>query len=211
MFDSFRLLKIGLAIKDKSVYYTTMDYKHGKVYKIEPIQEHEENELYVGSTCYSLNDRFINHKRAYKCNKNRVCSVFTLFDKYGINGCKISLVENFPCTSRKELCCRESYFYNELKCVNKVNPYVTPEESKERVKKWHLEHSEQRKKYIDEYVLKNYDTLSFKKLEYKKQNKEKLASQQLEKHLCGCGKSYTQCNRQRHFRTQFHIENNEYS
>lgn len=184
-----------------------MSYKDGKIYIIEPIQEHEECELYVGSTCYSLNDRFINHKRAYRNNKKRVCSVNTLFDKYGINGCKVKLIENFPCDNRKELLERESYFFGKLLCVNKVNPYVTPEQSKERVKKWQLEHTEHRKKYMDEYVLKNYDTLSKKKLEYKKENKEKIAGQQLEKHLCVCGKFFTQCNRQRHFRTMFHIEN----
>ena len=102
-------------------------------------------------------------------------------------------------------------FFKTLKCVNEVNPYVTPAETKENRKKWYLEHIEHRKKYMEEYNYKNHDAIREKKNEYKKINKEKLAQQQLETHMCSCGKTYTQCNRQRHFRTRFHIENSRSS
>jgi hypothetical protein len=188
-----------------------MSYKNGKIYKIEPVQEHEEHEIYVGSTFHSLSDRLSYHKSAYRSKCQGECRVFSIFDKYGLNNCKIELIENFPCESREELLCRESHFFKTLKCVNKNNPFVTIEQSKERVKKWYLEHIEHRKIYMEEYTHKNYDVLREKNLEYKKLNKEKLAHQQLETHMCLCGKTYTQCNRKRHFRTRFHIENSQSS
>jgi len=189
----------------------TMSYKNGKIYKIEPKVEHEAHEIYAGSTRQSLNDRFNHHTSTYECKTQKKCSVFNLFDKYGKHNCKISLIENFPCESREELLCRESHFFKTLKCVNINNPYVTTEQSKERVKKWYSEHIEHRKKYMEEYTQKNYDALRAKKLEYKQVNKVKLARQQLETHNCLCGMKYTQCNRQRHFRTRFHIENSQSS
>ena len=67
-----------------------------------------------------------------------------------------------------------------------MNPYVTPAETKENRKKWYLEHIEHRKKYMEEYNYKNHDAIREKKNEYKKINKEKLAQQQLETHMCSC-------------------------
>ena len=42
-------------------------YNQSKIYKIEPITEHEEYEIYIGSTTKKyLSQRFQQHKSSYK-------------------------------------------------------------------------------------------------------------------------------------------------
>ena len=48
-----------------------MKYSQGKVYKIEPIVEHEEGDIYIGSTCCKyLSQRMKTHRGNYKDWKN---------------------------------------------------------------------------------------------------------------------------------------------
>lgn len=46
------------------------------------------------------------HRRDCKKCKNgeyHYCSVFDLFDEFGIENCKIVWIKNFPCSSKEEL------------------------------------------------------------------------------------------------------------
>ena len=82
------------------------DYQNGKIYKIEPIVDHEENEVYYGSTTQLLCKRMDRHRSGYKQwkeGKSRMLTVYNLFEKYGLENCKIYLVENCPCDSKEEL------------------------------------------------------------------------------------------------------------
>ena len=46
-------------------------YENGKIYKIEPICEHEEGDIYIGSTAQKyLCNRMVKHKQDYKKFKN---------------------------------------------------------------------------------------------------------------------------------------------
>lgn len=94
------------------------DYSKGKIYKIVA----PDGSDYIGSTTQELNIRFSKHKsdyRRWKDGKMRFTS-FELFEKYGIDKCKIELIELFPCNTRKELELREGEIIREsLTCVNK--------------------------------------------------------------------------------------------
>ena len=110
----------------------TRDYSQGKFCMIEPICEHEEGEVYygsIGSTIQKyLSTRFAGHVAQYKFWKNGKChftASFKLLEKYGIDNCKIVLVESFPCHTKYELEAREAYFIREKLCVNKVVPTRT--------------------------------------------------------------------------------------
>lgn len=66
----------------------TIDYSKGKIYKIEPIVEHDEKDIYIGSTTQQyLCQRFGAHKTQYtkwlSGNFAKVTS-FELFEKYGV-------------------------------------------------------------------------------------------------------------------------------
>ena len=95
-------------------------YKNGKIYKIVDIGY---NKCYIGSTIDLLCKRMGKHRDAYKQYNNGKAgktTAFELFAEYGIENCKIELVEIYPCNSRTELQAREGYHIKNEECVNKV-------------------------------------------------------------------------------------------
>ncbi len=110
-------------------------YNNGKIYKIEPICDHDEGDIYIGSTTSKfLSERMAKHRYDYKKwktdKKNKITS-FNIFDKYGIENCNILLIENCNVISRDELNSREGYFIRSLSCVNRIINGRTDKEYRE--------------------------------------------------------------------------------
>ena len=96
-------------------------YCHGKIYKIEPVTSLDIGDIYIGSTIKTLEQRMYGHVHHYANflpDIGRVTSA-KLFEKYGVENCQISLIEDFPCLSKKDLFTRESFYINSLSCINK--------------------------------------------------------------------------------------------
>lgn len=89
------------------------DYSKGKIYRIVG-----GDGVYIGSTTRDLRFRWTEHTYAYKKGGSR--SVFELFNKYGVDNCRIELVEEYPCTTRQELHRREGEVIKECQCVNSL-------------------------------------------------------------------------------------------
>ncbi|MCR9103605.1 MAG: hypothetical protein NXI25_26910 [bacterium] len=126
-------------------------YQNGKIYKITDVGY---NQCYFGSTCESLSQRMARHRRRYKAyqdNKDYCASTSLLFDEYGVENCKIELVENYPCNSKAELAKREGFYIQHNDCLNKRVAGRTQKEYqeqnadrvKETQKKWYVNHKEQ--------------------------------------------------------------------
>ena len=92
------------------------NYSKAKIYKIIDLKE---NLIYIGSTTNALSVRMAQHRYVYK-NKLKSISCHLIFEKFGINNCKIVLVENYPCISKEELQKRESEYIKHNECVNKL-------------------------------------------------------------------------------------------
>ena len=193
------------------------DYANGRIYKIEPICEHDENEVYYGSTCQLLCKRMDSHRRDYKCwlnNKRDKTSSYDLFEKYGIENCKIYLVELYPCDTKEELLAREGYYIKNNKCVNR---YVAG-----RTRKQHYEDNkeillEQRKPYKKEYYYKNLQKIQEYKKQHYEKNKEIIAEKTKiyrennkdrlhAKINCECGSEYSFVFKNKHLSTKKHIK-----
>jgi hypothetical protein len=103
------------------------NYQDGKIYMV-----WAGNDRYYGSTTNTLSRRLSAHKSVYKnekvLKKNTCC---VLFEKYGVDNCKIELVELFPCNSKMELEMREGFYVRENDCVNRNMPRQTMEGAKE--------------------------------------------------------------------------------
>lgn len=157
-------------------------YQTGKIYKIVDIGY---NEMYIGSTTKKLSERFGAHKYNFINNTNRnSCTSKYLFEKYGINNCKIELIENFPCNNREELHKREGYYIqNSINCVNKVIPGRT------------------QKEYLELNKSKIYEYNN----NYKKENKEKIRIQQKTRTLCECGLMIKNAYKPEHRTTKKHF------
>lgn len=150
-------------------------YQHGLIYKI---VAYETEDVYIGSTIVPLNQRYSNHKSAFKVwmnTKKRYCSSAKMFEKHGLDNCKIELIESFPCDSRKMLEAREGWYMNEYDCVNGNKAGVILSKAE-------------------------YNT------QYQKENKELIKTRKNQKHNCQCGGKFTHTSKVRHMKTNTHQE-----
>jgi len=193
------------------------DYANGRIYKIEPICEHDENEVYYGSTCQILCKRMDKHRNNYKCwlNGSKIyASSYTLFQKYGVENCNIYLVELYPCETKEELHAREGYHIKNNKCVNKIVAGRTRKEHYEDTKEILLE---QRKPYKKEYYNSNKQEISINRKDYYKKNSEMIKQRSINyrqknieklstKYNCECGGKYTYESKRKHIKSIKHIK-----
>jgi hypothetical protein len=116
-----------------------INYKNGKIYKIEPRGDHSEGDVYIGSTTKEyLSQRMTAHRGAFKSfksgsRKHKLTS-FNLFDKYGVENCDIILLESVEANSKDELVSREAHYIRTIKCVNRFVPLRTTREYKQEHK-----------------------------------------------------------------------------
>ena len=137
-----------------------------KIYKISPIADGDEGDIYIGHTKkHYLSDRFDFHLISYAhykaSNGKGKLTVHSLFDKYGKNGLKIELLEEFEACDMDEVNCKEAFYIRNTKCVNKVIPGRT------------------KKQYYDE----NQDKIKA----YYQNNKVRIQKIQRSKVTCDCG------------------------
>ena len=174
-----------------------VNYNNGKIYKIEPICDHDEGDIYIGSTTKQyLSQRLDTHRNDYKRwknNKHGKTQVYEIFDKYGVSNCQIVLIETVNVDSKDELLAREKHYIKSVKCVNKYIPGRTN----------------------TEYYLDNKEEINLKKKEYRENNKEKIKLKNKkyreeklgkihEKSICQCGGSYTHIHKSCHFKSIKH-------
>ena len=174
-------------------------YAAGKIYQIVG----PDGSKYIGSTISTLTCRFGNHRRLYKswkAGKQRNTTVFTLFDVHDVEKCKIELIENYPCDSKKELERREGEIIKSTECINQViagrsseeyridNKEVLREKFKEfydknrdkeieRVKQYYIDNADEIKKRNQEYAHENLDKIRERKRKYRQDNPEKTKEQ----------------------------------
>jgi hypothetical protein len=188
-------------------------YENGKIYKIEPICEHEEGDIYIGSTAQKyLCNRMVKHKQDYKKFKNdrpvSRLTVFKIFEKYGIENCVITLIESVNCNSKEELLSKERFYIQTLKCVNKYVPLRTNLQ-------WKKDNIERHNNYRKQYYQDNKESVDTYKNEWISNNKEKVKqyknlyyqtnkAKYADKFVCECGVESLIYNKSRHFKTKKH-------
>jgi len=193
-----------------------VNYSNGKIYKIEPIVEHDEGDIYIGSTTkLYLSQRMDSHRNKYKQwkkgNTNFMTS-FLLFEKYGIENCNIILIESINANSKDELHAREKHYIKSLKCVNKIIPTRTKKEyrydNKERLKIKTQEYKKQNKENLKQkdklYRDNHKEEIKIKGKNYREANLDKIHAFKNKKTDCPCGGSYTHSHKALHLRTIKH-------
>ena len=95
----------------------------GKIYKLVSFQT---NKCYIGSTTVDyLSKRLTQHK----CHLEKGLLALTNIEITKSDGCKIVLIENYPCNDTYELRARERYWIEqEPNYVNKMPPTRTKKE-----------------------------------------------------------------------------------
>ena len=82
-------------------------YANGKIYKI---TDNAYTKCYIGSTVQSLSSRMGGHRRSYNRylnGKYDLNTSFTLFQEFGIENCKIELIEEYSCENLEQLLKKE--------------------------------------------------------------------------------------------------------
>lgn len=159
------------------------DYSQSKIYKV--VNNSDDN-CYVGSTTSKyLSQRFgchTNDYRRWKRGQRTFVSIFSLFDTYGTNNCRIVLLEQYPCSTRSDLCAREEYWRNRLitSAVNKVKAFMDPVIRKMVVREYN-------KQYASDYYKKHREELLQRQKRYHKLQKDEINERRKRKITCKCG------------------------
>ena len=134
-------------------------YHNGKIYKIVDVGY---NKCYIGSTTESLSRRMSKHRYKYKKYKDggdKHATCYDMFDEYGIEHCKIELIEYCKCETKDELLRREGQIIKDTDCVNRCVTGRTDreyyednyEKIQEKNKQWYKENTERFKEYRKKY------------------------------------------------------------
>lgn len=157
------------------------DYSKTKIYKI---WSHLGDKIYIGSTTKNyLSERMTKHREDYKrwkAGKSNKIMSYGLFDEYGIENCKIELIEAKSCTDKDEQLQLEGKYMREMKCINKCIAGRTLEQYYQDNKGEILEHTKQYRKDNQE-ALKLYET------KYYETHKEKIRETKSEKLIVSVG------------------------
>jgi hypothetical protein len=134
----------------------------------------------------------VQHRSMYKSwidgvENIRNYSVFRIFEKFGVDNCRIVLVELCPCESKDELLKRESHYIRTVECVNKIIPDRTRKES--RAINYALN---------SEHIKKSDQT-------YKQEHRQERYDRDTVVINCECGSQHGHGGKARHLKTQKHI------
>ncbi len=199
-----------------------VNYQNGKIYKIEPICEYLEGEIYIGSTTKEyLSQRFQEHKRSYKLwlkdkiRYNKIM-VYEIFDKYDVENCHIVLLDKYPSNSKDELFKKEGEYIKNNKCLNRTIMGRTrkeykrdysktkPEKVQQFNKTFYQKHKEEIIQRVHLYAENNKDKIKERGIIYRQEHKEEIKARKSKKEICDiCGTQYAHNHKQRHLRSKF--------
>jgi hypothetical protein len=137
-----------------------VNYENGKIYKIVC---NKTGEIYIGSTCRTLEQRLYSHETYTK-----YCSSWKILKNRNYS---IELIERFPCSSRLALEYRETYFQRQLKCVN-------AQLARRSISEWCKDNKEHRLQYKKQYREKNKEQISAREKIYREKNKESISARE---------------------------------
>lgn len=174
-------------------------YRNGKIYKIPDIGY---TKCYVGSTYQELSQRMAQHRIDYKryLNGKRIgISSVQLFDEFGLEHCKIELLEEYPCENKQQLNKREGEYIKKIKCVNKLiagrNDREYYQDNKEKMKQYREDNKEHVIQYRKQYKEENKEKI----LEQSKQYRQDKSSVPF---TCLCGCTITRVSLSKHMKTK---------
>ena len=177
------------------------DYSKGKIYKI--VNDDFPDLVYYGSTIQTLKQRFRQHK------KDLICAVKKIFET---DNCRIELVEDYSCETKRELEIREKHYILNFECINIQTPVVSKEETIKRQKLWAKNNKGKRKEQLKkwreskgkEYIQKHIEKHNKYSLEYYHENKKKIMEQRKITMECDCGGKFRKHCKKRHERSKKH-------
>ena len=164
---------------------TKTKFDNAKIYKI--VDNSNEN-IYIGSTCRTLNVRLSDHKSDYKRFLRGLACNTRSFEIIKNDNYEIKLLETCEVKTKQELFARERFYIENNNCLNKCIPgrtfkeyyYNNKEKIKENKKEYYHKNKEKIKENKKEYYDNNKEKIKENKKEYYDKNKEKIKESQKE-------------------------------
>ncbi len=184
------------------------DYSKTIIYKIIKNDDFNNENIYVGSTT-----DFIRRKNRHKSNcNNENCEHYnlkvykTIRENGGMSEWSMFEIEKYPCNDKREAEARERYWFEFYKAkLNSMTMFTTPEERKEKQKKYKLENADKLSEKNKKYYLKNSKKAKQYSKQYYNDNADKMKQQKNKKINCECGSIISKSSKSRHAKTQKHI------
>ena len=139
-----------------------MDYSKGKIYQI---LNTITDDVYIGSTCQSLESRFIKHKSDAKSHRRSNYKLYAKMKELGSDVFFIKLVEEAPCESKAELRALEGKYIRELGTLNQIIAGRSNQE-------WKNENKEYKRELDKKYREKNKEHCKEVSKKWRENNKE---------------------------------------
>ena len=118
-------------------------YQNSKIYKI---YSDLGDKVYIGCTIKQyLSQRMAKHKYEYthfKKGDRGFVSSYILFDEYGVENCKIELLEVCPCDSIEEIRKREAHYIKTITNINNHHNWSQERIEQTKIKKKERKHNE---------------------------------------------------------------------
>lgn len=141
------------------------------VYRFYRIHSLMGTEEYIGSTKQPLSKRYADHTSAFK-KGHLTCRSRVLFEKYGVENCLITLIEEHELPTLEHALREERRIMEERKeyAVNRHRPIVSSDELKQERKELYITHREE----IAEFYKQNRDRIKARCLKYYHENKQRI-------------------------------------
>ena len=153
-------------MEQENTFRRKQNFKHGKIYII----RNTLNDLvYIGSTCQSLSQRMVQHRRDMNTKRCQEFRLYCIMRELHKDNFYIELLESYPCNTRDELHKREGEYIREYQ--SKLNKQIAGRTDKEYREV--EEHKEKAKLYIKAYQEANNEKLSKYQKEYREEHKDK--------------------------------------
>lgn len=149
-------------------------------YKI--IADGSDGEEYIGSTEKTIERRFTQHKSEYK-NNLPMSNSKILFEKHGVDACRIELTETRECATDEERWKYEGELIRaSLNCVNeRIAGGMTKDEINAQKRAYYETHREEVIAKCSAYYHANKDERSAKSREYYQTHKDEINARQRER------------------------------
>jgi hypothetical protein len=164
----------------KLAYIYGMKLLNSKIYKI---IDNTNGNIYIGSTCLTLEQRLKAHREKYY-EKRKYGKGNSSYDIIKNNDYKIELLENFPCKTKQELLKKEREYIENTKCINILRPIITYQEMLDKTKQWKTNNKDKVKIYGQTKYEKHKDKILESRKIYYEANKDKIKERKSVKIQC---------------------------
>ena len=194
-----------------------VNYANGKIYKIMAKHGGDTGDVYIGSTtkvylCQRMDGHRCKYKQ-WKNDKHHNVTVFSIFEKYGIENCCIVLLELVNATNIDELMARERHWIQAMLCVNKIIPGRTDAEyyvdNREQISVNKAQHYVDNREQISarnaQHYVDNREKILAREAQYRANNRELINLKKSKKDQCECGCIVNRIHLSRHRKSQKHL------